>query len=666
MNALKDEASPYLRQHADNPVDWLPFGDGALERARQLDRPLFISIGYASCHWCHVMAHESFEDNDVAKRLNEAFVPIKVDREERPDIDAIYLEAVQAISGHGGWPLSVFATPEGRPFFGGTYFPRTARHGSPGFLDVLEAIADAWANRRVEIDADALALTSSVASRLHATEPSASRPRALGLADSAAAAFTELFDKEHPGIGRAPKFPQAPILELALHAGRLGHPGVSEMALAALDAMASGGIYDHLGGGFCRYSVDRQWQVPHFEKMLYDQAALARLYLHGWQVTGEERYSQIVDETLSYVLRDLAAPDGGIYAAEDADSEGEEGRFYVWSRSEFDEVLGDAVPQVAEWYGVSEKGNFEGRNVLHRPVRGEWIRPETIEQARAKLFATRAKRTRPSLDDQVITEWNAMTVSVLAEAAGATGDARLRDGARAIAAFLRGHLRRPDGRWLRSFARGRAEQLAVANDYAWLVDAYTRLGELSGDAEDFAEATTIAHDLMALFSAEDGGWYQTGLDATPLVVRPRELHDGVTPAAGSIAAYALARLGAITGEEAFTERARATIDAAGVALKQSPIAFPQLVEAALFVEVGAVEVVVVGGDQQLTRAAARSYAPERVVIRGPSTKSPLASGKEKEGVYVCRMGACLAPVDDASRVAGAIASAARDAIDTAR
>ncbi len=666
MNALKDEASPYLRQHADNPVEWLPFGDEALERARDLDRPLFISIGYASCHWCHVMAHESFEDDEVAKRLNATFVPIKVDREERPDIDAIYLEAVQAISGHGGWPLSVFATPEGRPFFGGTYFPKTARHGSPGFLDVLDAISDAWANRRVEIDADALALTSAVASRLHATEPSASKPRALDLADSAVERFTELFDEEHPGIGRAPKFPQAPILELALHGGRLGHTRAADMALAALDAMASGGIYDHLGGGFCRYSVDREWQVPHFEKMLYDQAALARLYLHAWQTTGEQRYRQIVDETLSYVLRDLAAPGGGIYAAEDADSEGEEGRFYVWSQSEFDAVLGDAVPHVADWYGVSEKGNFEGRNVLHRPVRGEWIRPETIEQARAKLFATRAKRTRPSLDDQVITEWNAMTVSVLAEAAGATGDARLRDGARAIAAFLRGHLRRPDGRWLRSFARGRAEQLAVANDYAWLVDAYTRLGEMSGDAEDFVAATAIAHDLMALFSAEDGGWYQTGLDATPLVVRPRELHDGVTPAAGSIAAYALARLGAITGDETFTERARATIDAAGVALKQSPIAFPQLVEAALFVEVGAVEVVVVGGDEQLTRAAARPYAPERVVILGSSTKSPLASDKEKEGVYVCRMGACLAPVDDASRVAGAIASAARDAIDSAR
>ncbi len=666
MNSLKDEASPYLRQHAENPVDWRPFGDEALERARQLDRPLFISIGYASCHWCHVMAHESFEDNEVAKRLNEAFVPIKVDREERPDLDAIYLEAVQAISGHGGWPLSVFATPEGRPFYGGTYFPKTARHGSPGFLDVLDTIAGAWANRRIEIDADALALTSAVASRLHATEPSASPPRALGLADIAVARFAELFDDEHPGVGRAPKFPQAPILELALHAGRLGHPRVSEMALAALDAMASGGIYDHLGGGFCRYSVDRAWQVPHFEKMLYDQAALARLYLHAWQITGEERYRQIVDETLSYVLRDLAAPGGGIYAAEDADSEGGEGRFYVWSRGEFDAILADAAPQAAAWYGVSEAGNFEGRNVLHRPVRGQWIRPESIDDARQKLFATRAKRPRPSIDDQVITEWNAMAVSVLAEASGATGDAHLLDAARAIATFLRDQLRRPDGRWLRSFAHGRAEQLAVANDYAWLVDAYTRLGELSGDAGDFAAAMAVARDLIALFSAEDGGWYQTGSDATPLVVRPRELHDGVTPAAGSIAASALARLGAITGDETFTERARTTIDAAGVALKQSPIAFPQLVEAALFVEIGAVEVVVVGDDRQLARAAAQPYAPERVVILGSSAKSPLASDKEKQGVYVCRMGACLAPVDDASLVPESIASAARDAIDSAR
>ena len=666
MNALKDEASPYLRQHADNPVDWLPWGESSLARARKLDRPLFISIGYASCHWCHVMAHESFEDDAVAKRLNEAFVPIKVDREERPDVDAIYLEAVQAISGRGGWPLSVFATPDGRPFFGGTYFPKTPRHGSPGFLDVLDAIADAWVTRRSEIDSDAQSLTDAVADRLHGTEPSVEPTPALDLVEGAMTCFTALFDDEHPGIGGAPKFPQAPILELALHAGRLGDRRAEEMALAALDAMASGGIYDHLGGGFCRYSVDRAWQVPHFEKMLYDEASLARAYLHAWQVTGEARYLQVVDETLSYVLRDLAAPGGGIYAAEDADSEGEEGRFYVWTRAEFDAALGDDAAQAAAWYGVSDVGNFEGRNVLHRPVRGEWIRPAAIERARAKLFSARARCPRPSLDDQVVTEWNAMTASVLAEAATATGDARFRDGARAIATFLCADLRRPDGRWLRSFAQGRAEQLAVANDYAWLVDAFTRLGELGGDAADFAEATVIARDLIALFSADDGGWYQTGSDATPLVVRPCELFDGVTPAAGSIAAHALERLGAITGEGTFTDRARATIGAAGAALQQSPIVFPQLVEAALFSEIGVVEVVVVGGDDELVRAAGRPYAPERVLVLGAETKSPLASGKDRDGVYVCRMGTCLAPVYEPTLVDRAILAAARDAIDAAR
>jgi uncharacterized protein len=661
MNALQHEQSPYLRQHADNPVDWLPWGDVALERARELDRPLFISIGYASCHWCHVMAHESFEDDDVAKRLNDAFVPVKVDREERPDVDAIYLEAVQAISGHGGWPLSVFATPDGRPFFGGTYFPKTARHSSPGFLDVLDAISDAWLHRRDAIDSDAAALTKAVDQRLNATEPAATSPEALALVGAADERFRQLFDDEHPGIGRAPKFPQAPILELALHAERLGHGGALARVLGALDAMAAGGIYDHLGSGFCRYSVDREWQVPHFEKMLYDQAALARLYLHAWQVTGEQRYFQVLEETLGYVLRDLAAPAGGIYAAEDADSEGEEGRFYTWTSGEFDEVLGDAADEAAAWYGVSEKGNFEGRNVLHRPVRGELLRPPSIEQARAALFAARARRPRPALDDQVVTEWNAMIGSVLAEAAAATGNPRWRAAARATGTFLLAHLRR-DGRWLRSFADGRAEQLAVANDYAWVVDFFTRLGELSGQAGDFTVATEAARDLVELFSATDGGWYQTGSDATPLVVRPRELFDGVTPAAGSIAATALARLGAITADAALIERARATVQAAGVALKQGPIAFPQLVEAALFLEIGAVEVVVVGGDEVLARAAARPYAPERVVVLGTPTGSPLADGKTRAGAYVCRMGACLAPTDDPDEVGPAIEAAVTDAL----
>ncbi|MGA8297656.1 MAG: thioredoxin domain-containing protein [Acidimicrobiales bacterium] len=666
MNSLSAEASPYLRQHADNPVDWLPWGDEALGRAKSLDRPLFISIGYASCHWCHVMAHESFEDGEVAKRLNESFVPVKVDREERPDVDAIYLEAVQALSGRGGWPLSVFATPEGRPFFGGTYFPKTARHSSPGFIDVLDAIANAWTTRRAEIDSDAHALTSAVATRLQEMERSSSRPSAITLANEATARFVELFDEEHPGIGRAPKFPQAPILELALHAERLGQRETREMVLSTLDAMASGGIYDHLGGGFCRYSVDRAWQIPHFEKMLYDQAALARLYLHAWQLSGEARYLQILEETLSYLLRDLKGSSGGIYAAEDADSEGEEGRFYLWSRAEFDEVLGDGADPAAAWYGVTEEGNFEGRNVLHRPVRGPFIRPDAIEEARARLFAARSRRQRPGLDDQVITEWNAMTASVLAEAAAATGNNVWRDAAREILDFLGGHLRRDDGRWLRSYANGHADKLAVANDYAWLVDAFTRLGEMSGDAKDFEHATETAHALVALFSAEDGGWYQTGVDAEPLVVRPRELYDGVTPAAGSIAALALARLGAITSEETFLERARATVDAAGLALERSPIAFPQLVEAALFLDIGAVEVVVVGNDDRMAVASARPYAPERVVICGVNSGSPLSEGKDKDGVYVCRKGACLAPVHAPSSVDAAIAAAATEALEGAR
>ncbi len=663
MNHLADELSPYLRQHRDNPVDWYPWGEAAFRRARELDRPVIISIGYSACHWCHVMAHESFEDEAIARRMNAGFVAIKVDREERPDVDAVYLEAVQALHGQAGWPLTVFATPEGRPFFGGTYFPPRATHGSPAFADVLEAVADAWAHRRDEIGRHAEELTAAVATGLGPTAPASAVPGAAELIDQAVERFEASFDAEHGGVGRAPKFPQAPMLELLLRAHELGRPGALAMATATLEAMASGGIYDQLGGGFARYSVDRRWLVPHFEKMAYDQAALSRCYLHAWQLTGDVRWRQVVDETLGYLLVVLRDPAGGVRSSEDADSEGEEGRFYLWTPGELTAALGAERGRVAaEWFGVTDEGNFDGgRSVLSRPVRGDIVRSRAVESCRADLYRAQAARVRPALDEKVLTEWNAMTCSVLAEAAAATGNGKWRAAAIELGGFLLAELRRPDGRWLRVWQSGRAAHLAVAADYVWLLDCLTRLGELTGVGRYTDEALTTAHELIRLFSAEDGGWYTTGSDAEALVVRPRQTFDGVTPAAGSVAALALARLAAITGDETCLARAEQSLAAVGSVLVNSPLAFAHLVEAAVFLELGAVEVVVVGDRPDLVAAASAGYVPQRVLVWGEAPRSPLVVGRALEGAYVCRRGACLAPVTDPAEIPGAIERAVTDA-----
>ncbi|MCU1375203.1 MAG: hypothetical protein JWO68_2489, partial [Actinomycetia bacterium] len=388
MNRLAEETSPYLRQHADNPVDWYPWGDEAFAAARERDVPILLSVGYSACHWCHVMAHESFEDPAVAGVMNELFVNVKVDREERPDVDAVYMEAVQAMTGSGGWPMTVFLHPDGRPFYGGTYFPPDARHGMPGFVDLLRAVDDAWRTKRHELDEQAAELTETIR-RSASVGGGGAIPGAEAL-DQAVDGLLAAFDGQWGGLGRAPKFPQTMSLDLLLRRG------VVDQVVVSLDAMASGGIYDHLAGGFARYSVDERWLVPHFEKMLYDQALLARAYLHAWQVTGFERYRQVLEETVGYVLRDLAAPGGGWCSAEDADAEGVEGKFSVWALDEVLEVGGQAT---ADWYGVTAGGNFEGANILHRPVRGDLLRPPEVEAGRAALFQRREGRVRPGLDD---------------------------------------------------------------------------------------------------------------------------------------------------------------------------------------------------------------------------------------------------------------------------
>ncbi|MGH9151722.1 MAG: thioredoxin domain-containing protein [Acidimicrobiales bacterium] len=645
MNRLADETSPYLRQHRDNPVEWHPWGEEAFARARAEGKPVLLSVGYSACHWCHVMAHESFEDPAVAAVMNELFVCVKVDREERPDVDAVYMEAVQAMTGQGGWPMTVFLTPDGRPFFGGTYFPRTAWGGRPGFVDVMRAVAEAWQDRRDHVVGQADHLSQSIGARSTALAAGGGGAVGPGLLDAALGVLRSSFDAEWGGFGRAPKFPTPTNVELVLRAWARGDghdPGTLAMATTTLDAMASGGIYDHLGGGFARYSVDNFWMVPHFEKMLYDQAGLVRAYAHAWQATGAAHYRQVVEETVGYVLRDLRAPEGGLYSAEDADSEGEEGRFYVWRHDELADVGG---PEAVAWYGATPAGNFEGANILHRPVRGDLVRPPLVEQARRRLFEVREKRVRPGLDDKVLTEWNAMFASALAEAGAALGRPEWVASAVETAEFLLASLRRADGRWLRSWQRdGGARHLAYAVDHAWLVDAFTRLGEATGEARWIDAARDAADGLLGLFADPGGpGFFTVGSDGEQLIVRQKDLFDGATPSANAVAANALLRLSALTGERAYAEPAVAVIDAMAGLMGEHPGAFTHLVAAAAVHVDGLAQVVVAGDRPDLVRAVQSRYLPGAVLAWGEPYPSPLWEARAAGRAYVCRDFACRLP-----------------------
>ena len=650
-NRLAGETSPYLRQHQDNPVDWYPWGEDAFSRAILEDKPILLSIGYSACHWCHVMAHESFEDPDTAKVMNDLFVCVKVDREERPDVDAVYMEAVLAMSGSGGWPMTVFITPDGRPFFGGTYFPPEPRHGLPSFVQLLQAVDEAWRERRGEILGQADELSNAIRAR---TETGAPSPGDISgdLLERAYGMLREQHDAAWGGFGRAPKFPQTSMLELLLRAhAHNGSADTLQMVQTSLDAMASGGIYDHLGGGFARYSVDQVWLVPHFEKMLYDQAALARVYLHAWQVTGEDRYLQVVTETIDYVLRELRQTEGGFSSAEDADSEGEEGRFYVWPYDDFVNVAPE--PEVAEWYGVTPEGNFEGANILHRPTRGDLIRPEQIEDARQRLFTERLMRVPPGLDDKVLTEWNAMFLSALAEAAAATDYEEWFLAAVANADFLLRALRRDDGRWLRSWQGGRAKHLAFASDHAWLVDAFTRLGEATGEARWIDAARDTADRMLDLFwDADGGGLFTVGSDAEQLIVRAKDLIDGATPSANSVAAVALLRLSALTGEQRYAEKAEAIVRLVREPMTQQPTAFTALLAAVDLLVSGVTEIAVVGdvdlhdNVHDLVEAVQTRYLPTAVLAWGEPYESPLWESRDDGHAYVCKNYACQQPVTD--------------------
>ena len=670
MNRLADETSPYLRQHADNPVDWYPWGNEAFEAARERDVPVLLSVGYSACHWCHVMAHESFEDPEIARLMNELFVNIKVDREERPDVDDIYMEAVQAMTGQGGWPMTVFLAPDGRPFFGGTYFPSAPRGGMISFPQLCRRISELWHTRRDDVDAQAGQLTGALG-RTALLDPGDSVPGA----DALARAVDELVrehDATHGGFGGAPKFPQAMSLDLLVRS--LARPGadrarsddeIRAVVETSLDAMASGGIYDHLGGGFARYSVDREWLVPHFEKMLYDQALLTRAYLHAWQATGLDRYRQVLEETVGYVLRDLRHADGGFHSAEDADSEGEEGLFYVWTPEQIVAALDgdtDLADEVMAFYGVTPGGNFEGRTILNRLAHpGGLARPRPIEDARRRLFAAREQRVRPGLDDKVLTEWNALMLAALAEAAAATGRADWLEAAVANGEFLVRSLRRDDGRWLRSWQSGAgARHLGFAADHAALVDAFVRLAEATGEARWIDAARSTADALLELFwDSERGGVFTSGSDAEELIARNKDLMDNATPSANSLAAVGLLRLAALTGEDRYRDHAVEILRLAGPLATRHPSAFGYLLAAVDLAANGIDEVVIAGDRADLVDVAKRMFLPGAVLAWGERYSSPLWEGRADGSAYVCRNYACQLPATDpatlTTQLAGALA-----------
>jgi uncharacterized protein len=580
-NALAHESSPYLRQHADNPFDWLPWGPLAHRRAVDQDKPLLVSIGYSSCHWCHVMERESFEDPRTAALMNESFVCVKVDREERPDVDALYMEAVQGMTGRGGWPLNVFLTPEQLPFYGGTYFPPEPRHGMPAWTQVLQAIAESWQANRQEIRAGGERLLERLAGGARLSPSTA--PVHESALDAAVASLADTYDARHGGFAgpptHAPKFPQAPVLELLLARGERA------MSLGTLHAMASGGIHDQIGGGFARYSVDAAWTVPHFEKMLYDNALLARAYLHGWQAAGDERLLAVCRDTLAWALREMRGPEGGFYSALDADSEGVEGRFYVWTVAELRDALGDDAQGAIAWLGATEQGNFSdphnpapGCNVL--TDRGPAPDAQARERIRARLLEVRERRERPALDDKRLTSWNALMISALADAGAALDEPRYRDAAVACAEFLDDQMRDQRGRLLRTYNDGHAKIDAYLEDHGFLLEALIALFEATCEQRWLHQAIALADETIARFADPDkGGFFSTASDGEALIARRKDLEDSPIPAGSSSAALGLLRLAQLTGSDDYERHARGTIALAADIAPRYPGAFGHMLQA---------------------------------------------------------------------------------------
>jgi len=679
-NRLAAETSPYLLQHAHNPVDWYPWGPEALERAKAEDKPIFLSIGYAACHWCHVMERESFEDEATAAELNANFIPIKVDREERPDLDQVYMAAVVALTGSGGWPMSVFLTPDGRPFYGGTYFPDTPRHGLPAFRQVLAAIARAWREQRAEIESSGSRLVEALVAR--SGPPAGSSPPLRpepALLEEAVANLEATFDRENGGWGRAPKFPQPMTIEFLLRRALVPDARALAMARRTLERMADGGIHDQLGGGFHRYATDPAWLVPHFEKMLSDNAQLARVYLHAHLLTGAPRYLEVAADTLDYIERELATPDGAWAASQDADTGGVEGATFTWTLAEVLEALGEDDGRLfAAAYGVREGGNWEGRTILARVASDEELAAgfglgvgdvrERLAETRAVLLARRRARPQPARDDKVLAAWNGLALAAFADANAALGDSpdpvlaargrRWGAAATRAAEVLLARLRRPDGRLGRSWKDGRLTGQGVLEDHTHLAEGLLALYEATADERWFVAARDLAEIVLEHFAAPDGGFYDTADDHEPLVTRPRELQDNALPSGNAMAATVLLRLAALTGESRYRTAAEQAIGRVGADAGRHPGAFGQWLVAIDALLARGVEVAVVGdpadpATRRLLGPARTGFRPHQVLAVGPDPATsavPLLQGRfalhGRPTAFVCREFSCRQPVDE--------------------
>jgi len=667
-NRLIRETSPYLLQHAHNPVDWYPWGPEALERAAREDKPILISIGYSACHWCHVMERESFEDERIAALMNDNFVCIKVDREERPDLDHIYMSAVQMLTGHGGWPLTMFLTPAGEPFFGGTYFPPVDRHGMPGFPRVLAGVAQAYREKRDQVRESVEQLRGGLQKN---EEPPAAADLPDDLAVAAARALTRHYDADHGGLGGAPKFPNTMVFSLFLRAWHTtGEEQFRTMAVDTVHRMAAGGIYDQLGGGFHRYSVDARWLVPHFEKMLYDNALLVRLALECWQATGGDAgCRRVVEETLAYVGREMTHPEGGFYAAQDADSEGVEGKYFVWTEAEVLSLLGETDGEVfCRYYDVTREGNFEGKNILHRTIDLDQLATLTnrsradveriVDDGRAKLLRRRAERVPPARDDKILTSWNALMIGAFAEAAKVLGRDDYRAAAERGLAFVRTRLMRDD-RLLRTFKDGEAKLNAYLDDYAFTLNAALDVYEATFDPAHVATARALGEALIDRYEdREQGGFFFTSADHEDLVHRPKPSFDGSIPSGNAAAALGLLRLYHYVGDTRFLEPAERTLRCFSGAMQAQPFGFAQMLAAADLYQRKPREVVVVGraddpARRDLLARLHQELIPDKIVVAvepDAGERLPVAEGKTqvdgRTTVYVCHAYTCSAPVTD--------------------
>ena len=657
-NRLGASTSPYLLQHADNPVDWFEWGDDATAEAKRRDLPILVSVGYSACHWCHVMAHESFEDATTAEEMNRLFVNVKVDREERPDVDSVYMEAVQAMTGQGGWPMTVWLTPEGEPFFAGTYFPKTDRPGMPSFRRVMGAVSDAWANRRADVTEQAARITAALAAGV----PDTADPPGVATLGKAHDALSSQFDQVNGGFGSAPKFPQAPTLEFLLRAWEQPWaPEARRMLRQTLMNMQRGGIHDHLGGGFARYSVDERWLVPHFEKMLYDNAQLAHIYLWAGIEFDEPGFVRTARTTLDYLLTDLAHEEGGIFSAEDADSEGEEGRFYIWEHDEFMSVAGEPGQLAAGYFGVSESGNFEGRNILNidrsftelaeRFDKSVEEVEHAVEAARRALLDRRQNRIRPGLDDKVVAAWNGLAIRALAEAGAALGEERYLQAGRRAARFVLDRMIRPDGRVARSWAKGRASEVAgFLDDYGAMGVGLLTLYAATGETDWFEAASRLVGQIRERFGDGSGGLFSS--EPGSLIKRPRDLFDNPAPSGTSLAAEATLLLALYTGDQDLNQAAEGYLRSVGFLMDRYPSAAGQSLALQTSLKRGTHELAILGSSAaEMSSVFWTRYRPQVVLatsVGAGDGSVPLLDGRGSAVetlAYLCAGFACLAPVD---------------------